>query len=279
VVKALIWSISLGSGTSGGVLAPLLMMGAGLGALEAHVFPDVGLGFWPLVGLGAILGGTMRAPLTGIVFAVELTHDLDMFVPLMIAVTIAHAFTVLVLKRSILTEKVARRGFHVSCEYAIDELEILFARDAMTTEIEILPAGATVGDLIERVGTGPREEYAQRLFPIVDASGSLLGSITFAQMRAHADVPATPVLDFAERAPMQMASNETLRAGMSRMAEYGVTALVVMNPSDPTKLVGTLALHDVLKARTRHLQDERRRERVLPWEHLMPSWMPSWLRP
>jgi hypothetical protein len=221
----------------------------------------------------------MRAPLTGIVFAVELTHDLDMFVPLMIAVTVAHAFTVLVLKRSILTEKVARRGFHVSCEYAIDELEILFARDAMTTELEILPAGATVGDLIERVGTGPREDHSQRLFPIVDASGSLLGTITFAQMRAHADVPATPVLDLADRAPMQMVSNETLRAGMSRMAEFGVTALVVTNPSDRTKLVGTLALHDVLKARTRHLQDERRRERVLPWEHLVPSWVPSWLRP
>src|SRR5262249_891093 len=87
LVKATIWSVSLGSGTSGGVLAPLLMMGRALGALEAHVFPDPTPGFWPLVGMGAILGGTMRSPFTGIVFAVELTHDLNMLLPLVIAVS------------------------------------------------------------------------------------------------------------------------------------------------------------------------------------------------
>src|SRR5262249_38503018 len=103
-VKALIWSISLGSGTSVGVLAPLLMVGGAVGALEDHGFPAAGTGFWPLVGMGAILGGTMRSPLTGIVFAVELTHDLNMVVPLAVAVVVAHGFTVLVLRRSILTE-------------------------------------------------------------------------------------------------------------------------------------------------------------------------------
>src|SRR5262249_49721651 len=123
IVKAFIWSFSLGSGTSGGVLAPLLMMGGALGGLEALVFPDCGLGFWPLLSMGAILGGTMRSPLTGIVFAVELTHDFNCLLPLLVAVPIAHAFTVLTLRRSILTEKVARRGFHVTREYAIDPLE------------------------------------------------------------------------------------------------------------------------------------------------------------
>ena len=267
VVKALIWSISLGSGTSGGVLAPLLIMGSALGALLAHVLPDGGVGFWPLVGLGAILGGTMRAPLTGIVFAVELTHDMNMFVPLVIAVTIAHAFTVLTLKRSILTEKVARRGFHISCEYAIDELEVLFARDAMDRDIVVLPHTATVGDLIRLVGIGPREDRAQRLFPIVDAGADLVGAITFAKLRTHADAPSTLVMAVSEM-PHCLTSSETLKASVERMARHGLTHLVVMNPSDPRKLVGTLALHDVLKARNIHLQDEQRRERVLPWEHL-----------
>src|SRR5690606_26589637 len=92
-VKSAIWAISLGSGTSGGVLAPLLMMGGALGGLEAMVLPDHGAGFWPLVSMGAILGGTMRSPLTGIIFAVELTHDLNMLLPLLIAVTTAHGFT------------------------------------------------------------------------------------------------------------------------------------------------------------------------------------------
>ena len=133
VVKAAIWSVALGSGTSGGVLAPLLMMGGALGGVEAWLLPDLGAGFWPLVSMGAILGGTMRAPLTGVIFALELTHDINMLLPLLIAVSMAHAFTVLVLKRSILTEKIARRGYHLSREYAIDPLEILFVREVMRT--------------------------------------------------------------------------------------------------------------------------------------------------
>jgi H+/Cl- antiporter ClcA len=113
LVKSAIWAISLGSGTSGGVLAPLLMMGGALGGIEAMFLPHEGAGFWPLVSMGAILGGTMRSPFTGVIFALELTHDVNMLLPLLLAVTIAHAFTVLTLRRSILTEKVARRGYHL----------------------------------------------------------------------------------------------------------------------------------------------------------------------
>jgi len=131
LVKSSIWAIALGSGTSGGVLAPLLMMGGALGGLEATFLPDVGPGFWPLIAMGAILGGTMRSPFTGIVFALELTHDIDMLLPLLVAVTLAHGFTVLTLRRSILTEKVARRGFHLSREYEVDPLEIVFVREVM----------------------------------------------------------------------------------------------------------------------------------------------------
>ncbi|HXI60877.1 MAG TPA: chloride channel protein, partial [Polyangia bacterium] len=130
-VKWSIWSFALGSGTSGGVLAPLLMLGAALGNVEAQILPPVALGFWPLIGMGAILGGTMRAPLTGILFAVEITHAWDAVLPLAVAVTVAHAFSVLVMRRSILTEKVSRRGFHVTREYAVDPLEVLFVRDVM----------------------------------------------------------------------------------------------------------------------------------------------------
>jgi H+/Cl- antiporter ClcA len=131
LVKWGIWSISLGSGTSGGVLAPLLMLGAALGAILAHWLPAAPVGFWPLITMGAILGGTMRSPLTGILFAAEVSGDFSALLPLTIAVVIAHAFTVLVLRRSVLTEKVARRGYHVTREYEIDPLEILFVREVM----------------------------------------------------------------------------------------------------------------------------------------------------
>jgi len=104
------------------------------------VLPNEGAGFWPLVSMGAILGGTMRSPFTGIVFALELTHDVNILLPLLVASIIAHGFTVLTLRRSILTEKVARRGYHLSREYATDPLEILFVREVMRTNIVVLPA-------------------------------------------------------------------------------------------------------------------------------------------
>src|ERR1700730_1541489 len=146
LVKWFIWAVSLGSGTSGGVLAPLLMMGGALGGLEAMFLPNEGAGFWPLVSMGAVLGGTMRSPFTSIVFAFELTHDANVFLPLLVGSVIAHAFTVLTLKRSILTEKVARRGYHLSREYAVDPLEILFVREVMRTKLAVLRAASTLGE-------------------------------------------------------------------------------------------------------------------------------------
>jgi len=104
VVKTLIWSLSLGSGTSGGVLAPTFMIGGALGALEAHVFPHVASGFWSLMGLAAVVGGVMRSPLTGIVFSMELTHEWSAVLPLVVSSSAAYGVSALVLKRSVLTE-------------------------------------------------------------------------------------------------------------------------------------------------------------------------------
>ena len=167
LVKSAIWIISLGSGTSGGVLAPLLMMGAALGGVEAIFLPHEGAGFWPLVSMGAILGGTMRAPFTAILFALELTHDINVLLPLLVAAMLAHATTVLLLKRSILTEKVARRGFHITREYATDPLEILFVREVMRTKLVALPADATVEQLRHTLLREPAQR-GQHLYPVVD---------------------------------------------------------------------------------------------------------------
>jgi CIC family chloride channel protein len=275
LVKGVIWSVSLGSGTSGGVLAPLLMMGGALGGLEGLVFPGGGPGFWPLVGMGAILGGTMRSPLTGIVFAVELTHDLNMLLPLVIAVTVAHGFTVLALRRSILTEKVARRGFHVSREYAIDELEILFVRDVMNTDLVVLAAGGSLREALALV-TPDRHERSQHLYPILDGEANLVAGATFAELSAWAGDPdklARPLGDLATTMPPTIDAGETLRAAVAHMAERGATRLVAVNPANRRHVVGKIALHDLLKARARHLEDERRRERILPFEYLLPPWL------
>jgi chloride channel protein, CIC family len=132
IVKTLIWSLSLGSGTSGGVLAPVFMIGGSLGALEGTVLPHVFPGFWAMAGLAAVVGGVMRSPLTGIVFTLELTHAWNDLMPLLVASISAYLLSALLLKRSVLTEKIARRGLHLTREYSTDPLEVFFAREVMT---------------------------------------------------------------------------------------------------------------------------------------------------
>ncbi|SEF37972.1 H+/Cl-antiporter ClcA [Amycolatopsis pretoriensis] len=137
VVKTLIWSLSLGSGTSGGVLAPVFMIGAALGAAEGGLLPHVAAGFWAVCGLAAVVGGVMRSPLTGIVFTLELTHAWNYLLPLVVASVSAYAVSVLLLKRSVLTEKIARRRLHLTREYTTDPLETFFAHEVMTADPEV----------------------------------------------------------------------------------------------------------------------------------------------
>ncbi|HEX3592983.1 MAG TPA: chloride channel protein [Pseudonocardiaceae bacterium] len=134
VVKTLIWSVSLGSGTSGGVLAPVFMIGAALGAVEGHLLPPAAPGFWAMCGLAAVVGGVMRSPLTGIVFTCELTQAWNDLLPLVVASASAYALSVLLLKRSVLTEKIARRRLHLTREYTTDPLEAFFAEEVMTND-------------------------------------------------------------------------------------------------------------------------------------------------
>ena len=268
LVKSSIWMISLGSGTSGGVLAPLLMMGAALGGVAGMFLPHFGQGFWPLVSMGAILGGTMRSPFTGIVFAIELTHDLNILLPLVVACFLAHAFTVLTLKRSILTEKISRRGYHLSREYAIDPLEILFVREVMRTTIVALPAEATINEVQDLIRTGQRP-HGQHLFPIVDKNRQVLGVITRKHIERLSDGPQSisggeTLLDI-EQKQLTVAAypDEPLRAVVYRMAESGFTRMPVVEANEKRKLVGMISLEDLLRARTRNLEEERARERVL----------------
>jgi H+/Cl- antiporter ClcA len=144
VVKTLIWALSLGSGTSGGVLAPVFMIGAALGAAEGGLLPHVHPGFWAICGLAAVVGGVMRSPLTGIVFTLELTHAWNDLLPLVVASVSAYALSALLLKRSVLTEKIARRRLHLTREYTTDPLETFFVHEVMTAGPTGLP-GAPVG--------------------------------------------------------------------------------------------------------------------------------------
>jgi CBS domain-containing protein len=298
LVKSLMWALSLGSGTSGGVVAPLLIVGGGVGAAAAHflpgVFPFEGAGFWALLGMAAVLGSTIGAPIMCIIFAVELTQDMNMFLPLLLTVIVAHTVNVLFMQRSILTEKISRRGFHLSREYSVDPLEIMTTKEVMRTNVVALPATLSVDDLRKSFAT----EHARRgqwLYPIVKEDESLLSVLTRGELqrliteRESGQMPINMLLaDTCEagRTLVIAYPDEPLRVIVNRMAESGLTRFPVVDRRGKhrehgskeqrkdghqvPKLVGLVSLTDLLKARVANLQAERKRERVLPIKVFWP---------
>ncbi len=148
IAKGIVWAVALGSGTSGGVLAPLLMIGGAIGALFGLSVHAGDPGLWAMVGMAAMMGGTMRSPLTGMVFILELTHDLNALPALLVGSVAALCVTVLLLRRSILTEKLARRGQHIAREYSVDVFELVRVADVMDRNPPTIDAATPVAVLI-----------------------------------------------------------------------------------------------------------------------------------
>jgi CIC family chloride channel protein len=146
LAKSLMWAFSLSSGTSGGVLAPLLMIGAALGESLARLgnMPGEAQALWALMGMGAMLSGALGVPLTAVLFSLELTHALPAMLPLTLACVASYLVTSLVMPRSILTEKLSRRGYHLSREYGVDPLEMISVAEVMT-EIPVLIGAGNYG--------------------------------------------------------------------------------------------------------------------------------------
>ena len=279
IVKTLIWSLSLGSGTSGGVLAPVFMIGGSLGALEGNLLPHVFPGFWAMAGLAAVVGGVMRSPLTGIVFTLELTHAWNDLTPLLVASVSAYLLSALLLKRSVLTEKIARRGLHLTREYSTDPLETFFAREVMTTDPVMLRAEATLGDVLPGATAGellPATDTAadveptpartsSALYPVLDADGAITGVITHRELLAAADrEPAGRTIgELARPAKAVVRADQTLREVANAFAVNGVTRAPVVDPADPGHVLGMVSLGQLLHARRTDHHEEHHRERHL----------------
>ncbi|MBV9785116.1 MAG: chloride channel protein [Acidisphaera sp.] len=172
LVKAVIWLIALSSGTSGGVLAPLLILGGALGWLVGLGLPGVP-GFWAMLAMAAMLGGTMRAPLTASIFALELTGDMHALAPLLAATAAAYGLTVLLLRRSILTEKIARRGQHITREYGVDPYELTRVTEVMVHDVDVVEAGLSVPEAIAVLEMG-----RHRIYPVLDAQRRPVGLVS-----------------------------------------------------------------------------------------------------
>ncbi|MFT4069224.1 chloride channel protein [Paraburkholderia sp.] len=262
-VKAVMWVVALGSGTSGGVLAPLLMLGAGLGTVLAHWLPGSEPALWPLVCMAATLGATLGAPLTAIVFAFGLTHDSNALLPLLTATLIAHGFSTVVMRRSIMTEKIARRGYHIYREYGVDPLERHYVDEVMTASVESVDSSRTIGDTLQTLFGA---NQLRRAYPVV-RDGAVIGVADRTLLeRFCADDEqrrrAMTLADvFAEQNPAFALPSETCRLVATRLAVLGLERLPVVADRKSMRLVGIVSRSDLVKPSLTHFEEEHKRER------------------
>ncbi|NLS15203.1 chloride channel protein [Rhizobium sp. P40RR-XXII] len=249
LVKAGIWLVALSSGTSGGVLAPLLILGGALGWLVGLILPG-DPGFWALLGMAAMMGGTMRAPLTGTFFAVELTGDTGAMVPLLAATVAAYAVTVLLLKRSILTEKIARRGQHITREYGIDPFELTRARDIMIAKVDTLPASMRLSEALARMTEQPD---AHRFYPVVGDNERLVGMISRAdalRWQSEPDLMDQSLFDVISDASIPVAHAEDTVGRVADIMIQADTGRVPVVEAQTGRLMGLIARKDLLRLRS-----------------------------
>jgi chloride channel protein, CIC family len=265
LVKAIIWSVALGSGTSGGVLAPLLIMGGVIGAEFGGFVSPADTGIWALVGMASMMGGTMRAPLTATMFGIELTHDINAMLPIAIGCATAHATTVLLMKRSILTEKVARRGHHIVREYIVDPFEQMRVSDIMAKSVATLPASQTVEATVDffTAAGAPRRHKS---YPVIDGQGQVIAIVSrtdalrWMREEALADKPLAEQL--AGQDVIFGYEDELVGRLADKMAATGNGRIPILRRQDG-KLIGLVARRDLLRVRAQQVHHEHAREALI----------------
>ena len=255
VAKLAAWWVALASGTSGGTLAPVLLIsgsfGSLFGTLVSRIFPSAHIspGAFALVAMAATFGAATRATFASIVFLFELTRDYEIILPLMLATVIADLVAGALLRESLMTEKLARRGLRVARDYQADILGTTIVREVMTTEVETLPVDSTVGDarrLLERGGHGA--------YPLVDESGACRGMIAKGDLLADLTSDNQPVTEIASEDVVAVAPHDTVLTALQRILEEEVEHLPVLVRD---RLVGICTRTDILRARRRQFEHER----------------------
>jgi len=265
VFKALALVISLGSGTSGGLLAPMFMSSAALGGIFAigvnAIFPAAHLspGAYALVAMAAVFGAASRATFAFIVFAFEITHDYNAILPLMLACVIADLIALRYLPTSIMTEKLARRGLHVPGEYEASVLHMVHVSEVMRTDVQPISAEMTVRDLAARNARGEPGFNLSVGLPIAGENGRLVGVVTQGDLlRALEDDPEgrATVLEAGSDPPIVAYPDEFVHDALHRMVSHNIGRLPVVSREDPQRMTGYFDRSDILSAWTRQIEDE-----------------------
>jgi CBS domain-containing protein len=238
-------------------------MGGALGAVEAHLIRPAESGLWAMMSMAAMMGGTMRSPLTAVAFMLELTGDLAVLPALLIACAAAHAVTVLVMRRSILTEKVARRGYHVAREYSVSPLARMRVADVMEREVPTLAADATMADLERRLAEKDPVLGRRYAWPLLDGGGALVGLVTRGDLTKaliRSDGAELTLQQIGSSRPIVAYPDELLEHAVARMAREGIGRLLVVDPLDPTRLLGYLGRTGIADAWRELVREEEVRE-------------------
>jgi len=258
LVKSAIWLVALASGTSGGVLAPLLIMGGLAGWLIGQFLPG-DASFWALLGMAAMMGGTMRAPLTGVMFAIELTGNSNALLPLLASTGTAYAVTVLLLKRSILTEKIARRGRHLTREYSPDPFETMRAAEIMVRDVDTLASDMTVDAAVAFFTEGPRRHKS---YPIVDRDRQVVGMASRADVlrwQTEAAHGEATLFDLSSDNAVTVAHADDLLGYVADLMVERDLGRVPIVGGERRRLVGLVSRKDMLRIRSVRNAQERER--------------------
>jgi chloride channel protein, CIC family len=266
VAKAVALVISLGSGTSGGLLAPMFMSSAAMGGAFAmaidRIIPSANLsaGAFALVAMGAVFGAASRATFSFIIFAFEITRDYNSVLPLMLVSVIADGIAMLLMPRaSIMTEKLARRGLHIHQDYEADILQQMMVAETMEKEMPKLRAEMTVGELSDRIARRDPEVSQHQGLLILDAEGKLAGVITRGDvLRALEKDPsgAMSVLDAGTSDVIVTYPDEILHEASAKMLRNNIGRLPVVDRGDPKRPVGYLGRPEIMAARLHRLEEE-----------------------
>ena len=270
IFKALALVISLGSGTSGGLLAPMFMSSAALGGVFAMVvnwiFPAMHLspGAYALVAMAAVFGAASRATFAFIVFAFEITRDYNAILPLMLGCVIADMIAIRFLPNtSIMTEKLARRGLFVPDEYEAGVLKIVRVAEVMRTDVAPVPATMTVGELAERMGRGEPAFNMTQGLPVITDDGRLAGVVTQGDLlRALEKDPKgeMTVLEAGSNKPVVAYPDELSHDALVRMLEHNIGRLPVVSREDTNHIVGYFNRASLISAWSRQMHEESVRE-------------------